>query len=327
MSFWNGVKSFSAMAGSAALVAGHKTKLRADLLLVDREINNRQRTFGVELYNHVGPLASHPSFWEADDPLTNTIRPALLKAQREISALDLKRKRQKERIAQAEVARQSAFPTPAATLGGKVMNVGKSAGYRGNEAKLAAELSMIDTQIKGFKQEFGIELFAVFVELEDNKGWLPTDRTIRTMYDQTRRDIEGIEKKRSTKKKELVALGVPSDGATTGKPTNATGTFQAPGTTVQPSGGFVPPTQQTTPSYATPASSSYVTPSNNNGAAAARQTPSVDPFSPVVSSIYAAPAVAPGDPFAILTSSTTSYTPQPSAPSHDDILLNFEYRD
>jgi hypothetical protein len=304
MTFWNGVKSFSAKAGSAALVAGQKTKLRADLLLVDREINARKQSFGVELYDHSAPLASHSSFWEADDPLTNTIRPALLKAQREIAALDLKRGRQKERIAQAEVTRQSAFPTPAATLGGKVMNVGKSAGYRGNEAKLRTELNMIESQIKGFKQQFGVELYEVFMELEDNKGWLPTDRTIRSMYDQTRRDIEAIEKKRVTKKKELVALGAAAADKAAAAPPSKNGTMQTPGTTIQPGngGGFVPPLVTAGPSYATPATrdSSYVTPS------------------------YATPS-APVDPFAVLSKS--NYHPQPSAPSHEDLLLNFEYAD
>lgn len=304
MSFWNGVRTLSAKAGSAALVAGQKTKLRADLLLVDREINNRKQAFGIELYNHVGPLAGHPSFWEADDPLTNTIRPALLKAQREISALDLKRGRQKERIAQAEVTRQSAFPTPAATLGGKVMNVGKSATYRGNEGKLKMELSMIDTQIKAYKQQFGVEMYDVFVELEDNKGWLPTERAIRSMYDQTRRDIDGIEKKRTAKRLELLALGAQlADEPNT---TTASNTLQTPGTTVQPTGGFTPPKPTTSGSYSTPAFA-------DSGAPAGTGTRA-----------YAAP-----DPFAILTSPNGAVppaNPPPVAPSHEDLLLNFEYR-
>jgi hypothetical protein len=214
MSFWNSVKSISAAAGSAALVAGHKTKLHADIMLADREMNQRKHSFGVELYDHVAPTASLPSFWQAEDTMTNTIRPALLETQREIAALDIKRGRQKERINLAEVTRQAAFPTPAANFGEKVLNVGKSAGYAGNQAKLKTELIMIESEIKHYKQEFGVTMYAVFVDLEDNKEWLPTERTIRSLYDQTRRDLEKIELKKAAKEKELRG-DAPDDEAET----------------------------------------------------------------------------------------------------------------
>lgn len=215
MSLWDSVKTLSAKASAAALVAGHKTKLRTDLLLADRELNLRKYRFGIELYDHVAPMASQVSFWQDgdDDMLTSTIRPALLETQREIAALEIRRGKQKERINQAEITRQAAFPKKAENFGEKVLNAGLAAGYAGNSAKLQAELAMIETQIKGYKEEFGVKMYAIFADLEDNRGWLPTDRHIRAMYDQTRRDLEQIELKRASKEMELKGEVAPASNS------------------------------------------------------------------------------------------------------------------
>jgi hypothetical protein len=203
MSLWQSVKDWTAKAGAAALVAGHQAKLRADLLLADRELSLRKYRFGVELYDYVAPLATQPNFWIDDDILTSTIRPALLEAQREISLLELRRIKQKEKISLADVARQSAFPKKADNLGEKVVHAGLAAGHAGNAAKLQAELAITDAQIKGYKEEFGVRIYDLFAELEDTQGWLPTERTIRSMYDQARRDLEKIEGKKGNIEGEL----------------------------------------------------------------------------------------------------------------------------
>lgn len=148
MSFlWESVKVTAQMAGNAAKVAGQKTKLKGEVILVDREIVARKRQFGVELYDYVSPLASNPDFFAADDKMTNTVRGPMLKTQREIAALLQKRTKLKEKLAQAEVTRKAAFPTAAANIGEKMMNTGKAAGFAANETKIQTEIGMIDTQI------------------------------------------------------------------------------------------------------------------------------------------------------------------------------------
>lgn len=218
-SLWDSVKSMTAQASAAAMVAGKKAKLRTDILWADRELQVRQRRFGLELYNHVAPMSKEANFWQGndgsngiglDDKLMNALRPALLETQREIAVLELRRVQQKERINQAEVTRQAAFPKKAETLGEKVLNAGFAAGYAGNSAKLKAELAMTEAQIKGHQEEFGIRMYQIFSELEDTQGWLPTDRHIRAMYDQTRRDLEQIELKRAAKKSELTGQASPA---------------------------------------------------------------------------------------------------------------------
>eukprot|EP00957_Ditylum_brightwellii_P085914 6536213-Ditylum_brightwellii.AAC.1 len=151
--------------------------------------------------------SSTQEFFSSDDLLTTTLRPPLLKAQREIAALEIKQGKVKEKIAQAEVTRKSAFPIPASTWQEKVRNAGKSARMAGNETKLKAELSMILVQVKDHKQKFGQEFFMALRELEDSRGWLPTDRNIRSLYDNTCRDIEDLKAKRNNKEQKIIELG------------------------------------------------------------------------------------------------------------------------
>jgi len=221
-SLWDSLKQTAAAAGSAAVTAGQKTKLKADLLLLDRELRARKAAFGVELYQYIAPLVQgQASFFASDDLLTATLRPPLLTAQREIAALALKKTRCKEDIAQAAVTRQAAFPATrqAATFQEKVRNAGKSAGLAGHETKLATELSVIETQILYHQQEFGLRLFGVLVDLEDAQGWLPTDRNIRSMYDLARKDVEAIQERRATKEQEMRALGGEHTVSATAKTT------------------------------------------------------------------------------------------------------------
>jgi len=228
-SLTSSLKSTAAFAGSAAVNAASITKAKADILLIDRDITNRQMAFGEELYDYVAPLSKQPDFFAADDMLTNTLRPPLLKAQREIAALELKLKSVRGEVAQAEVKRKASFPTPAVSWTEKVKNAGISTALAANEAKLATSISAFQTQIQHYKQQFGLDLYPTLVELEDDKNWLPTDREIRSLYDNARKDVEKLVKSRKEKQDELVELGVADveqkDGLT--KP-HSSSTYETP---------------------------------------------------------------------------------------------------
>jgi len=192
-------------------------------MLLDREIKGRKKEFGIELYDHVQPMSTSQEFFESEDLLTATLRPPLLEAQREVAALEIRLKTVKEHVAQAEVTRRSAFPVKAQTLGEKMSNAGKSARLAANETKLKAELSSINTMMRDHKQRFGVKVFAAFKELEDTRGWLPSDRKIRSMYDNTCRDIEDLQSKRDDKENTFVELGgdpIPDPSRKDGKAIN-----------------------------------------------------------------------------------------------------------
>jgi len=46
-----------------------------------------------------------------------------------------------------------------------------------------------------------------FAKAEDTRGYLPTDRQIRSIYDSCRNDLQGMETNKQKKLQELIALG------------------------------------------------------------------------------------------------------------------------
>ena len=47
MSFWDKVKIAATKAGDATKLAAHKTRLRTEMIMIDRDINGRKQTFGI----------------------------------------------------------------------------------------------------------------------------------------------------------------------------------------------------------------------------------------------------------------------------------------
>ena len=210
MSLWNSVKGVANKAGQASKVAAQKTKLRADMVLIDREMKNRRMQFGMTMYDYVSPLSEHAEFYAASDPLTEILRPALILAQKDIKNLANKRVKLKEAQAAAGVKRAAAFPAKAETWGDSFKNAGKSSVMHGSETKLKTELAILDRKINSIKQTFGLNLFDVFVEAEDTKGFLPTDRQVRRIYDLARGDIQKLEAEKDNKMRDWEALvGTP----------------------------------------------------------------------------------------------------------------------
>lgn len=207
MSFWDAVQNQAKRAGDATKVAAQKTKLHADMMLIDRDIQQRKQQFGVTMYDYISPLSQKQDFYAATDDLTTMLRPPLITAQKEIQALAIKRVKCKEALAQAEAARYAAFPTKAESWGEKFLNAGKASVMHGNETKIKTELAMVDRRIKAIKQQFGLDLFQALVDAEDKRGYLPSDRQVRSIYDQARGDVHKLELKKQSKREQLEALG------------------------------------------------------------------------------------------------------------------------
>jgi hypothetical protein len=138
--------------------------------------------------------------------MTDTIRGPLLTAQREISALDLKRRKVLEKLTENENKEKGAYVN-ATTMLETVQNAAIKTGFVSVHAKLKTELAMVDVQIKDYQQLFGLEMYQIFADLEDMEGWLPTVRDIRSIYDQVRRDVDKIQVRRKEKEKELEKIG------------------------------------------------------------------------------------------------------------------------
>ena len=152
----------------------------------------------------------------ADDKLINILRPTLIKAQREVAAYEKKRDAMRGRVNLAEANRAGTGSIlTAETMGQKLFNAASFLSAGAKEAACKTELAMIERQIRGFKEEFGVELYPVFQSMEDNEGWLPTDRKVRSLYDQAREDIAQMEKSKEEKREQIRQLeGLEGSGLT-----------------------------------------------------------------------------------------------------------------
>ncbi|KAL7463040.1 hypothetical protein ACHAXS_003412, partial [Conticribra weissflogii] len=211
-------------AGTATQTAATKAKLHADILLIDRDMQSRKEKFGVDLYAHLENITSTQEFYVSDDRLINILRPVLIKAQREVAAYERKRDAMKGKVNAAETDRVgSASIFGAETIGQKLYNAARFAQAGAREAAFKTELAMVERQILGFKEEFGAEMYPVFQSMEDNEGWLPTDRKVRSLYDAAREDIAAMEKAKAEKARQIEELDQVGGGTGTG-----TGTGFAP---------------------------------------------------------------------------------------------------
>lgn len=247
MSLWDRVQAGAKAAGDATKLVASKGKLKADMLMIDREIQNRKKAFGVAMYDHVSPLSQSQDFYAASDELTCILRPHLINAQKEIQALAAKRVKLKEALAAAEARRAAAFPTKAEGAGEKFMNFGKAGVMHSAETKIKAELAIVDSRIKGHKQNFGLELYGTLSEAEDTRGYLPSDRQVRSIYDTCRGDIQKLHSNKKKKEEELKALGgsvhdetAPSVVQNNGFQSNAQDGFSAQS---NPSSCYIAPTR------------------------------------------------------------------------------------
>jgi hypothetical protein len=232
MSLWDSISLGAKKASDTAATKAKIAKLKADIVLLKREITKHQRAFGVTMYDHVSPLSQTQDFYAASDQLTNILRPPLIEAQKEIQALAAKKVKLKESLAAAEANRAAAFPSKAENFGQKLANFGKASVLHGGETKIKGELALVERSIKGHKQKFGVALFGLLVDAEDNKGYLPTDRQVRNIYDTCRGETTRIEAKINQKDEEIVALG--------GKSTKGEG-FSDESITQQSNSTFEPP--------------------------------------------------------------------------------------
>ena len=83
--------------------------------------------------------------------MTETLRGPLLTAQREISALDIRRRVILQKVNLSEQEEKGAYVT-ATNWQETLQNTAKKAGYVSQHAKLKTELGMVDVQIKDFNE-------------------------------------------------------------------------------------------------------------------------------------------------------------------------------
>jgi hypothetical protein len=197
----------------AASKAAQKARLNAEILLLNRKIVGRINAFGIEMYTHVAPMTESQDFYANDDDrLVQVLRPPLLTASKDIAALQNRFDSVTSQLEEAKVKRAGAFPVPAETAAEKIKNAGRATAMTANETLLRTELAVVQRQISGIQEAFGRTLYPTLAGMEDDQGWLPTDRGVRSIYDQSRREMDAIYKMRSDKLELLISLGGTETG-------------------------------------------------------------------------------------------------------------------
>lgn len=195
---------------------GQKAKLKADILLLDRNIVSRKKLFGIQLYNDLSDLTCQQHFYAVNDPIIAAIRPELLALDREIRALDGKKLHAKGNLDLAQAIRREAFPVAATNFFEKASNASKTAGMVANEAKIKTELKVISGHLNALKEVFGIKIFPILQKLFGLSSgpraiYCATDivvNQIRERYESCKDDLIQMNRKKIQKDALIDQLGV-----------------------------------------------------------------------------------------------------------------------
>merc|ERR1712176_692600 len=158
-SIWDKAKASAIKYGEIAVAsaqrAGQIAKLKAEILMHDRNITARQKLFGIELYDHIEPLSVNEGFWNAEDDLTKVIRPNLLATQREISVLRIRKANFEEQITIEKLKHSTRFPKKPdgeeVTFKENVVNAGKQVAHTSLISKYKTDLVVIENLMKDHK--------------------------------------------------------------------------------------------------------------------------------------------------------------------------------
>lgn len=210
----NGVLENAVNAGK---VAGKKTKLRAELVLLDRKIPARKKAFGIEIYDELSSMTCSQDFYSTNDKTISTLRPHLLSADREIRALSNKKLQVKGDLDIAQARRAEAFPVKASNWKEKAANAATATSMISNETKFKTKMALVDSQMNAIKEKFGIQIFPILEELFSLTGTMqipvhsPTDKdvnTIRFLFQKCITDIEELNREKRKKLEEIDSLTV-----------------------------------------------------------------------------------------------------------------------
>eukprot|EP01083_Nonionella_stella_P140250 429586_1 len=143
--------------------AGQKAKLKAENIMLDRNIIKRKKSFGVYMYDVLFEYTTEQDFYATNDETVSIVRPVLLEADREIRALDGKNLVAKGDLEVAQAKRAEAFPTPATNWKEKAKNGAKGAGFAAGEAKIKTTMAVNNGKKRSIKEEFGVSARKLYI--------------------------------------------------------------------------------------------------------------------------------------------------------------------
>ena len=173
-----------------------QTKAKGEIALLDNNMKSRKQQFGIEMYDLMeqkktfgGKSETEPKVVEVFDQAAKDIAMIIEKKdakQGEIDALGANDK-----------------DLPAESMGEKAKKAGNQAKDAAVKAKTQAEMALLDREIKGRKQLFGIQLFDAIMQME---GYEPSDSEVKAILDGAKADIGEHQAKKDVKLEEINVL-------------------------------------------------------------------------------------------------------------------------
>ena len=207
---WGKVKN----AGKFVQAAGQKTKLKAEIALLDQNMKGRKQQFGVEMYDLMEQKKTFGGKTETEPKVVEVFEGC----EKDIGMII-----EKKDAKQAEIdGLGQTAGLPAETVGEKAKKAGNQAKDAAIKTKVQAEMALLDREIKSRKQVFGIELFDAIMQLS---AYDPTDTEIKAILDSAKQDIGEQQAKKDVKLEEINVLeaeqGAADDGAAAPPPNAA----------------------------------------------------------------------------------------------------------
>lgn len=182
-------------AGKFVQAAGQKTKLKAEIALLDQNMKGRKQQFGVEMYDLMEQKKTFGGKSETEPKVVEVF---------DGTAKDIAMIVEKKDAKQAEIdGLGQTDGLPAETMGEKAKKAGNQAKEAAVRTKIQAEMALLDREIRARKQLFGIELFEAVMQLS---GYDPTDMEIKAILDSAKQDIGEQQAKKDVKQEEINVL-------------------------------------------------------------------------------------------------------------------------
>jgi hypothetical protein len=180
--------------------ASIKTKVKGEIALLDRDIKNRQKKFGVQVYDLLVAAALDETGEKTftNNAEANTLLESCRSDVQTLLNQQVEKKQQQEDITNREA------PAPSVTTSEKLAKVGKGMSDAGTKAKLSMEAKLLDGKVKSRKETFGVEVLDLLTDAEQQ------GEAIQTCIDAAKTDVGYIRGKKEKKEQEIVELDAAS---------------------------------------------------------------------------------------------------------------------
>lgn len=152
--------------------AAIRTKLKAEIVLLEREMAVRKRAFGIVLYDLMIAAEKSGSAQTNYHSKDSVMVPCFDAAKADIGEIQQRKDVKQTELDMLEMESANAKHKPMDTAAQKAKAAGKWISYAGTETKLSANLALIDREIKARKEVFGLDIFefaTTQLALEDQK--------------------------------------------------------------------------------------------------------------------------------------------------------------